>query len=57
MTEDKPVSKKRIRIYGEDYYKFSSYKTTNYLSGLKEDDYFVDIMNIDHSTSTSDRDS
>ena len=53
MIEDKPKNRKRVRIHEEDNITISSCKTTDYVSGSIEDDYFIDIMDVDHSTSKS----
>ena len=55
MTEDKPLAKKRVSIYEEDDVTIASWKNTDYFSSLKDDDSFIDIIFIDHSTSASSR--
>ena len=39
MIKDKPIAKKRVKIYEEDDVIIVSYKTTGYVSIMKCDDF------------------
>ena len=53
MIEHKYKSKKRVRIYEEDDSTIISCKTNNYVSSLKDDNLFIDIMDVHHHTPAS----